>query len=90
MVTCCSLPSVSVKRRSANFASFSLINLRTSAGVIVRPPGKWIALGAGPAPGFGSAVCVPTAVPADQDLQAIRGSCQMHSCVARLAWHVMH
>src|ERR1700722_16758291 len=34
IVTCCSLPSVSVKRRSANLASFSLINLRTSAGVI--------------------------------------------------------
>ena len=33
-VTCCSLPIVSVKRRSANLASFSLINLRTSAGVI--------------------------------------------------------
>src|SRR5712672_1575556 len=34
MVTCCSLPIVSVKRRSANFASFSLINFRTSAAVI--------------------------------------------------------
>src|ERR1700722_17134962 len=34
MVTCCSLPRVSVKRRSANLASFSLINFRTSAGVI--------------------------------------------------------
>src|SRR5580698_1139307 len=34
MVTCCSLPSVSVKRRSANLASFSLISLITSAGVI--------------------------------------------------------
>src|ERR1700687_379463 len=33
-VTCCSLPSVSVKRRSANLASFSAINLRTSAGVM--------------------------------------------------------
>src|ERR1700731_1140514 len=33
-VTCCSLPMVSVKRRSANFASFSLINFRTSAGII--------------------------------------------------------
>src|SRR5271163_1380724 len=33
-VTCCSLPIVSVKRRSTNFASFSLINCRTSAGVI--------------------------------------------------------
>src|SRR5258708_40027265 len=32
MVTWCSLPIVSVKRRSANFASFSLINFRTSAG----------------------------------------------------------
>ena len=31
MVTCCSLPRVSVKRRSANFASFSLISFRTSA-----------------------------------------------------------
>src|SRR3984957_10314813 len=46
MVTCCSLPIVSVKRRSTNFASFSLINFRTSAGVIcflalsVRWPGK--------------------------------------------------
>src|ERR1017187_9106719 len=34
MVTCCSLPIVSVKRRSANFAAFSLINFRTSAGVM--------------------------------------------------------
>src|SRR5277367_5102210 len=34
METWCSLPSVSVKRRSANFASFSLINFRTSAGVM--------------------------------------------------------
>src|SRR5450432_3526348 len=34
-VTCCSLPMVSVKRRSANLASFSLINLITSAGVTV-------------------------------------------------------
>src|ERR1700727_3107535 len=33
-VTYCSLPMVSVKRRSQNFASFSLINFRTSAGVI--------------------------------------------------------
>src|SRR5580658_6278527 len=33
-VTCCSLPIVSVKRRSANLASFSLINLRTSAGIM--------------------------------------------------------
>src|SRR6266567_837726 len=33
-VTCCSLPIVSVKRRSANFASFSLINFKTSAGVM--------------------------------------------------------
>src|SRR5450755_4206659 len=32
-VTCCSLPMVSVKRRSANLASFSLISLITSAGV---------------------------------------------------------
>src|SRR5450432_466135 len=34
-VTCCSLPIVSVKRRSANLASFSLINFITSAGVTV-------------------------------------------------------
>src|ERR1700730_10745331 len=33
-VTCCSLPIVSVKRRSANVASFSLINSKTSAGVM--------------------------------------------------------
>src|ERR1700728_1569952 len=33
-VTCCSLPIVSVNRRSANLASFSLINFRTSAGVM--------------------------------------------------------
>src|SRR5712671_4503338 len=33
-VTWCSLPIVSVKRRSANFASFSLINFKTSAGVM--------------------------------------------------------
>src|ERR1700679_1945537 len=34
MVTWCSFPIGSVKRRSANFASFSLINFRTSAGVM--------------------------------------------------------
>src|ERR1700689_4548419 len=34
MVTWCSLPIVPVKRRSANLASFSLINFRTSAGVM--------------------------------------------------------
>src|ERR1700732_3739642 len=34
MDTCCSLPIVSVKRRSANLASLSLINFRTSAGVM--------------------------------------------------------
>src|ERR1700738_1011393 len=33
-VTCCSLPIVSVKRRSANAAFFSLINFKTSAGVM--------------------------------------------------------
>src|ERR1700694_5738340 len=33
-VTCCSLPIVSVKRRSANVASFSLINSKTSTGVM--------------------------------------------------------
>ncbi len=33
-VTCCSLPIVSVKRRSANFASFSVIKFKTSAGVM--------------------------------------------------------
>src|SRR5215471_8285491 len=39
IVTCCSLPRVSVKRRSANFTCFSLMSLRTSFGVI-SPPGK--------------------------------------------------
>src|SRR5258705_11444159 len=39
MVTWCSLPIVSVKRRAANFASFSLINFKTSAG------GKAVLLG---------------------------------------------
>src|SRR5258708_22764971 len=37
-VTCCSLPIVSVKRRSTNFASFSLISFRTSAGGILVLP----------------------------------------------------
>jgi hypothetical protein len=32
--TCCSLPRVSVKRRSTNLTSFSLISLSTSAGVM--------------------------------------------------------
>ena len=39
MVTCCSLPRVSVKRRSANFTCFSLMSFSTSLGVI-SPPGK--------------------------------------------------
>ena len=33
--TCCSLPRVSVKRRSTNLTSFSLIILSTSAGVVI-------------------------------------------------------
>ena len=33
-VTCCSLPRVSVNRRSTNFTSLSLINFNTSSGVI--------------------------------------------------------
>ncbi len=33
--TCCSLPRVSVKRRSTNLTSFSLSILRTSAGVVM-------------------------------------------------------
>src|SRR5256886_9646791 len=33
-VTCCSLPRVSVKRRSTNFTSLSLISFNTSSGVI--------------------------------------------------------
>src|SRR6185437_1583922 len=37
MVTCCSLPRVSVKRRSANLTSFSFMSLRTSLGVISPP-----------------------------------------------------
>ena len=32
-VTCCSLPRVSVKRKSTNFTSFSLASLRTSVAV---------------------------------------------------------
>src|SRR5271167_1384262 len=68
MVTCCSLPSVSVKRRSANLASFSLINLRTSAGVMcvlakVKDCGPGQRLGS-PALQF---VCQP-AVHTDQEL----------------------
>src|SRR5277367_1220261 len=49
MVTWCSLPIVSVKRRSANFASFSLINFKTSAGVICVLAGVnyWSGLGRG-------------------------------------------
>jgi hypothetical protein len=39
MVTCCSLPRVSVNRRSANFTCFSLISFKTSLGVMT-PPGK--------------------------------------------------
>ena len=35
-VTCCSLPRVSVNRRSTNLTSFSLIILSTSAGVVMR------------------------------------------------------
>src|SRR5689334_14974013 len=38
IVTCCSLPRVSVKRRSAYLTSLSLINLITSAGFIFRDP----------------------------------------------------
>ena len=34
-VTCCSLPRVSVKRKSTNLASFSLIILITSCGVAI-------------------------------------------------------
>ena len=34
MVTCCSLPRESVKRRSQYLISFSLMNLTTSAGVM--------------------------------------------------------
>src|ERR1700730_11791680 len=34
MLTCCSLPRVSVKRRSANFTCFSFMSFNTSLGVI--------------------------------------------------------
>src|SRR5438105_12270132 len=34
--TCCSLPRVSVNRRSTNLTSFSLINFSTSAGVVMQ------------------------------------------------------
>ncbi len=37
-VTCCSLPRVSVKRRSTNLTSFSFNMLRTSAGVVMSLP----------------------------------------------------
>src|SRR6185436_12335347 len=33
-VTCCSLPRVSVKRKSTNFTSLSLTSFNTSSGVI--------------------------------------------------------
>ena len=33
--TCCSLPRVSVKRRSTNLTSFSLMSLSTSAAVVI-------------------------------------------------------
>src|SRR5215212_2848313 len=46
IVTCCSLPRVSVKRRSAYLTSLSLINLITSAGFIVGDPlGRVLSLG---------------------------------------------
>ena len=35
VVTCCSLPRVSVKRRSTNLTSFSLMSLSTSAAVVI-------------------------------------------------------
>src|ERR1700685_1571756 len=49
-VTCCSLPIVSVNRRSANFASFSLINFRTSAGImfVLTNWVNWPGIGRGP------------------------------------------
>src|SRR6476620_567055 len=34
-VTCCSLPRVSVQRRSTNLTSLSLMSFRTSAGLVV-------------------------------------------------------
>jgi hypothetical protein len=37
-VTCCSLPRVSVKRKSTNLTSFSFSMLRTSAGVVMSLP----------------------------------------------------
>src|SRR6187431_1193269 len=37
-VTCCSLPRVSVKRRSTYLTSFSFNMLRTSAAVVMRSP----------------------------------------------------
>ncbi len=37
-VTCCSLPLVSVKRRSTNLTSFSLIILKTSAAAMTLSP----------------------------------------------------
>ena len=37
-VTCCSLPLVSVKRRSTNLTSFSLIVLKTSAAAMTLSP----------------------------------------------------
>src|SRR3954447_24603253 len=37
-VTCCSLPLVSVKRRSTNLTSFSLIVLKTSPAAIKKSP----------------------------------------------------
>jgi hypothetical protein len=37
-VTCCSLPLVSVKRRSTYLTSFSLMSFRTSAAVVMGTP----------------------------------------------------
>src|SRR5687767_15729345 len=51
-VTCCSLPRVSVNRRSTNFTSLSLMSFNTSSAVIAIwvSPERWCeVLGRGPA-----------------------------------------
>src|SRR5262245_24193298 len=88
IVTCCSLPRVSVKRRSANFTCFSLMSLRTSVGVI-SPPGKGCISPRRRRSFSGSSICVPTGsasasagpvpAPAARRIKQL-GPCGSHLC----------